>query len=347
MRCLALRLCLVAALAGGGPADGSPADAQDAAQWALYRSRFVTDDGRVVDTGNQRVSHTEGQGFALLFAEAFGDRETFDRLWEWTRTHLQRPDSALFAWRWDPADPKNPVADPNNASDGDILIAWALARAGETWREPHYRDEARRIVTDIRARLLSAVARRLVLLPGRDGFVRDDGSAILNPSYYVYPALPAFDRLVPSYEWDRLRQDGLGLLDKARFGKWRLPSDWVSLDPGGAVKPAPDFPPRFGFDAVRVPLYLIWAGLATPELLAAYLDFWGSFGDGPVAAWTDLADNATAPYPASTGVQAIVRLARADHGGEAAPLPEIGDQDDYYAASLALLARLAQHERTR
>jgi endoglucanase len=42
----------------------------------------------------------------------------------WTERTLLRGDVALFAWRYDPRAP-NPVADTNNASDGDMLIAWA------------------------------------------------------------------------------------------------------------------------------------------------------------------------------------------------------------------------------
>ena len=38
--------------------------------WESYKSRFMMADGRIVDTGNGNVSHTEGQGFAMLLAVA-------------------------------------------------------------------------------------------------------------------------------------------------------------------------------------------------------------------------------------------------------------------------------------
>ncbi|VTN12488.1 Endoglucanase precursor [Raoultella terrigena] len=38
--------------------------------WESYKSRFMMADGRIVDTGNGSVSHTEGQGFAMLLAVA-------------------------------------------------------------------------------------------------------------------------------------------------------------------------------------------------------------------------------------------------------------------------------------
>jgi endoglucanase len=316
-------------------------DATLAGEWLKYRDRFVADDGRVYDTGNKGVSHTEGQGWAMLFAEAFDDRASFDRIWHWTRDTLQSPDSALFAWRWDPND-KNPIADTNNATDGDMLIAWALERASHRWHVADYYDAAHRIAVDIREKLITSVAGRLVLLPGIDGFVRKDGAVIVNPSYYIYPALADFPRLDGSAEWGRLRRDGLAILAKAGFGEWDLPADWVVVDKTGGVVPYAQLPPRFGFDAIRIPLYLIWGREATSQRLAALLKFWNGFADKPVPAWIDVTSGATAPFPAPSGFQAVIDLTRSRFHAKAPPLPQISDNDDYYSASLILLSGLAR-----
>jgi endoglucanase len=340
MRSIFVFLVMLVAFAAPARAGGPPF----ADQWGVYRDRFVTGDGRVIDTGNKSVSHTEGQGWAMLFAVTADDRASFDNIWGWTEAHLAQPDTALFAWRWDPTDSKNPVADTNNASDGDTLIAWALIRAAERWHEPKYRAAARRIAADLRDRMLAAVAHRLVLLPGRDGFIRDDGSIVINPSYYIYPAFKDLDRTAPGYQWRRLRTDGLALLDKAQFGQWHLPCDWVSVEPDGGVVPAPGFPPQFGFAAIRVPLYLIWSRKATAPRLAPYLDFWSSFADKPIAAWADVSDGKVAPFAAPSGMQAVIQLVREWGHPNPTPLPVIGDDDDYYSASLILLSRIARAE---
>jgi endoglucanase len=339
---LFLVLCALVATSHPGCADGG----LPATEWTKYRTRFVTDDGRVLDTGNKAVSHTEGQGWAMLFAEAHGDRAAFDKVWNWTRDNLQRHDNALFCWRWDPAD-KAPVTDSNNASDGDILIGWALIRAARRWNEPGYLEAAHGIVADIRSKLLYHWSNRLVLLPGSDGFQSEDGITVVNPSYYIYPAIKDFARIMPAPEWQRLRRDGLSLLSEARFGRWRLTPDWVDLAGTGSVAPATKFPARFGFDAIRVPLYLMWAGDATAERLASYLDFWNDFGGKPIPAWTDVKDNSVAPYAVPTGFEAIIQLARAFRHPKDAELPTIADNDDYYSASLTLLARVAQREMVR
>jgi len=339
---LCVALCALIAASSLGRADID----LSAVEWAKYRSRFVTDEGRVLDTGNKEVSHTEGQGWAMLFAEAHGDRAAFDKVWNWTRDNLQRRDNALFSWRWDPSG-KERVADGNNASDGDILIGWALIRAGRRWNDPDYSRAAHRIVADVRSKLLYHSPTRLVLLPGCDGFLSEDGTTVVNPSYYIYPALKDFARVMPTPEWQRLRRDGLALLEEARFGRWRLTPDWIDLAGAGNVRPATKFPARFGYDAIRIPLYLMWAGDATAERLASYLDFWNDFSGRPIPAWVDVKDNSVAPYAGSTGFEAIISLARSFRRPKDAALPTIGDKDDYYSASLTMLARLAQHEMIR
>lgn len=313
-------------------------------QWVKYRARFIADDGRVRDTANKEISHTEGQGSAMLFAQAFDDRATFDRVWRWTQDKLRRPDSALFAWRWDPNNQSDPVSDTNNASDGDILIAWSLSLAANRWHDRDYAREARRILAEIRGKLIDRIDGNLVLMPGTDGFKFKDGSVMVNPSYYIYPAFREFSRVDPSPIWPRLRRDGLALLARARFGQWGLTTDWVTLSGNGRVSPAANLPPRFGFDAIRIPLYLVWGGAGTPQLLSAERNYWGAFADieKPIPAWVDVTNGSVAPFPAPTGFQAIIQLVQPHHDLKAAPLPEIGDKDDYYSASLTLLAGLAR-----
>src|ERR1700722_2679385 len=259
--CLGFAIAVLALLPAARTA--SAQEAPLTGEWAKYRDRFITEDGRVRDTGNRAVSHTEGQGWAMLFAEAFDDRASFDRIWKWTQQRLQRHDSALFSWRWDPDNEQNPVADPNNASDGDILIAWALARAARHWRSVPYRREARRILADIRGKLIEKIGGRLVLIPGAEGFKTKDGAWIVNLSYYIYPAFEEFRYIDPAPQWARLQRDGLALLAKARFGQWALTPDWVTLGERGQVSSETGLPPRFGFDAIRIPLYLVWGREAT------------------------------------------------------------------------------------
>jgi endoglucanase len=311
--------------------------------WSDFRERFVGVDGRVIDTGSGGVSHSEGQGWSMLFAEANDDRASFDRIWKWTREHLELDDSALFAWRWNPA-AETPVDDPNNSTDADLTIAWALERAARRWHEPAYGEASQRIRDAIRRQLLRIRDGRYVLLPGRRGFERDAG-LVLNPSYLVVPALRAFAHLEPEHEWDRVLADGLELLRDARFGRHGLAPDWLLLASDGRLAPAPGWPPRFGFDAVRVPLYLVWGAITDADQLAPYRNYWSCAGEScarPVPAWVDLATGESAEFSASEGVRAVRSLVLGDPGA----IPQRADKGaDYYSSALLLLARIALAER--
>jgi endoglucanase len=343
------RRALPAALAAAWPASSGPAWSKGTdrtRQWLDYKARFLEPSGRIVDTGNGRVSHTEGQGWALLFAAAFDDRPAFDRVLAWTRQTLRRRTDLLFSWRYRPgAHPA--VDDPNNATDGDLYIAWALLRAGERWGDRTLHVAGTALARDILGLLRREVAGRAVLLPGVQGF--ETGAELtLNPSYLVFPAYAALARATADPRWGRLAADGLDLLRKARFGRWGLPPDWLTVRRAdGALALPARWPPRFSFDAVRVPLLLAWGGYGREPAVAAAAGFWGDPARADLPAWTDLVSNALAPFSASEGVRGIASLAAAvTVPGPARPvaLREVRAASDYYSASLLLLARLAAEE---
>ena len=299
-----------------------------AAAWSAFKGTFVQADGRVVDTGNNGISHSEGQGYGMVLAARAGDRKAFDAIFAWTEKTLARPNDALFFWRYDPR-AATPLNDPNNATDGDMLIAWGLMEAAARWKERHLSERAAAIRAALHDTMLLQVAGEVYLLPGGTGFTRD-GHVTLNPAYYVWPALQRFRAVDGAARWDPVMRGGTTLLARARFGPQALPTDWVDVAADGSMAPAADRPPRFGFDAIRVPLYLSLVGRSGQADNIAR--FWKSYGTRPIPAWIDVRSGETAPYPLSPGGMAVVHrlLGRT----LAAPAP----QSDYYAAVLQALA---------
>jgi len=331
------------ALACGACISSAPVSDEE---WGLYKQRYISPEGRVIDTGNVDVSHSEGQGIGLLLSVHHKDRAAFDKIWQWTRTNLQTRKDRLFSWKWVPSAAGGSTADPNNATDGDLFIAWALYRAGRQWNEASYLEAAREISREIRAKLLHQSPYGLLLLPGEQGFVKE-GQVTVNLSYWVFPALQDFNQLDPAPEWGQLIESGLKLLQTGRFGRWQLPSDWLRL----ADKPeiAPDFKPRFGYDAIRIPLYLIWAKLDNPDNLKPFEDFWGYFKSAPfVPAWCNLTDDSVDSYNASPGIQAIISLASLPGSARAENhellRPKLSPDQAYYSASLLFLTKMAALE---
>ncbi|HUZ67786.1 MAG TPA: glycosyl hydrolase family 8 [Beijerinckiaceae bacterium] len=312
--------------------------------WRWYVSRFVTAEGRVVDTGNGDISHSEGQGYGMLLAVAFGDRRSFDRIWNWTRANLMVRDDELIAWRWDP-NQRPPVADVNDASDGDLLIAWALTEAAEYWNSMPYRFAARRIAVDIGRKLvIFRPGKSMLLLPAISGFVQNDGKGfIVNPSYWVFPALARLPLVAPEIDWSGLAQGGLDLLDKARFGASDLPSDWVSVGNGPAA-PAVGFPPTFAYNSIRIPLYMAWAGIGERSQYQPFVNWAARPGGLQIV---DVSTGRGAAAFSESGYRAPVALLRCVTSGAPFPTELRFPQgaENYYPATLHLLALVAAQMR--
>lgn len=335
---LGRRQALLGSLGLAALPSGAPAQPRSN-PWERYKAQFLERDGRIVDTENGRVSHSEGQAWAMLLAVRHDDRAAFNLILGWTRRNLAIRADRLLAWRYNPA-LSSPVLDQNCATDGDLCYAWALLDAARRWQAPAYRDLAQGVATDILRFAARQLDGRMILLPGAWGF-EHAGHIIVNPSHYVFPALEALAGAFPRPEWRALIQEGERIAGEALFGRWKLPTDWVMLRRrGGAFQPEPQRGLRFGPDAVRVPLFLAWSGRWEAAALRNAERFWADPHHPYTPAWVEVMQDRISPFPATTGTLAIERLVTRH-----APIPSQPDHaDGYYDASLFLLAQAAQRE---
>lgn len=314
--------------------------------WMAYKKRFIAEQGRVIDTANDHVSHSEGQGYAMLLAVAANDRATFDRLWGWTRANLMVRNDELVAWRFDPQH-RPAVGDMNNASDGDLLIAWALAEAAEYWDDLPLRMAARRIAVELsRKVVLFKTKMGALLLPAVAGFNASDRSdgPVVNLSYYVFPAFARLDSVAPEVDWAGLTQTGLDLLEAARPTPQTLPADWIALE-GWRARPAEGFAPEFAYNAVRIPLYLAWAGVGERAHYAPFLAWAQRAKEAPPI--VDVASGKDVGQFGGGGIASIAALVSCvvDGGKLPADFAAPRANEDYYPATLHLLALLAAQMR--
>lgn len=260
---LAGLLALLPPMAAGADAQGGSVKA---GEWDQYKARFLDSGGRIIDDANGNVSHSEGQGYGLLLAVLAENPADFALIWSFTRRELLLRDDGLAAWKWSATETPH-IIDINNATDGDILIAYALALAGERWKRQDYLQAASRIAKAILDNTLLDHGGRTLLLPGVTGFGttdRPDGP-VVNPSYWIFEAFPALDRVAPSPRWKALSDDGLALINALQSGPRKMPADWVSLRT--MPKPAQGFPAEFGYNALRIPLYLARADMGGRDLM--------------------------------------------------------------------------------
>ncbi len=266
------RLCALAlaGLALVSTSVGAVAGSITSEEWNAYKDKFVEPSGRVVDTANNNISHSEGQGYGLLLAYLSENRGDFDTIWAFTRTEMLLRDDGLAVWRWDPAATPH-VTDTNNATDGDLLIAYAAALAGRDWQRPDLLAAATTIASALAEGGVETIAGSVLLKPGNTGFGagdRPDGP-VVNPSYWVFEALPVMAALAPDGPWDGLAESGRALIATSmKIGPSQLPPDWVSLK--AVPTPADGFPQEFGYNAIRIPLYLIRAGMRDRAMLDAF-----------------------------------------------------------------------------
>lgn len=310
--------------------------------WAAYKQRFLDESGRIVDDANANISHSEGQGYGMLLAYFADARPDFDLIWSFTRKELVVRDDQLAVWKWNPDDQPH-VKDVNNASDGDVLIAYALALAGRGWHDQAMLDAASEMIRAIGKAVVVDSGGRIILLPGASGFSaaeRPDGP-VVNLSYWVFEAFPIFAELDPSTPWARLSDDGLALIAQARFGPRRLPPDWLSL--GTIPRPAKGFPAEFGYNAIRIPLYMVRAGvdLQMARDIAGAMTFDGAPGTA------DLEDGRMLSKLQDPGYAIIPALASCATGDAAVPPALLSFTPTLYYPStlhLLVLAHLAGND---
>jgi endoglucanase len=325
----------IAAAAGfGAPRTAPPVGAARAplpTVWRAFRRRFVTADGRVLDDDGS--THSEALGTALLGAVAASDGERFAQVWAFA-SRLQR-DDGLISWRWQQG---GRIIDANNATDGDLYIAWALARAVQAF-DPAYGIEARRVARAIRIHCVRDTRYGPVLVPGRSGFDRS-AYVVANPSYWVFPAFGELQAIDPHPQWRRVEHTALNLLAESGHGRYGLAPDWLEVDE--SVRPWRERPARFGYEAIRVPLFLYWAQHTSHPQLAAFARYAAVPG---FAAWIALDSDERAVERAPAGFEAIARLARSLPGPTRVSIPHL--DSSYYSSSLSLMAAIANDDTTR
>ena len=313
----------------------------DSPLWSEWSRRFLDPSGRVVDTGAKGASHSEGQGYGMLLAVAAGDRPAFDRIWGWTRANLGVRADKLLAWRWDPV--SGAVSDRNNATDGDILVAWALAEAADLWKSPDYAEAGAEIAADIeRYLVVEAAGVGTVLLPAAFGFTRSDqpDGPVVNLSYWIFPAFARLNQLAPDPDWERVRRSGLTILDALQSPAPARVSNWTAVG-DGKVAPARRFPEKAGYDAARIPLYLAFSARDNVERLGRFASMFPPGARGlPIA---NLRTGETEEVATGRGYRALAALRACAVAGQpfSREFYSLGQNDAYYPATLHMLSVIA------
>ncbi|PCI48073.1 MAG: cellulase [Moraxellaceae bacterium] len=231
--------------------------------WQQFKQNFITSEGRVVDPSSEAmVTTSEGQSYGLFFALVDNDPNTFQRLLNWTHTHLARGDLSrhLPAWKWGKdAQGQWRVLDRNSASDSDLWIAYNLLEAGRLWGIKQYTVEgvllAQRI---LREETVFADQLGRVLLPASRGFEVGIEEWRLNPSYLPIQLIRRLAEIEIAPGWQAMIAPAVEIVLAASPNGYS--ADWVNYSASKGFYFDADAVGSYG--AIRV---YLWAGMLDQE----------------------------------------------------------------------------------
>jgi endoglucanase len=231
-----------------------------------FLKNYVEADGRVVrrDEGGDVVS--EGQAYGMLIAVALDDQARFRSIWQWTKSHLRRPDG-LLSWRWVDGN----VTDANSAADADLDAARALLLAGRQFHVPDlYADGEHLGAQSLQFETVplgtATAPPSDVAPPGK--WVTGSGRVIvagnwatsapsaLNAGYFNPRANQELFEESADQQWQDISRTEQ-ILGWQLAGNGLLPPDWALVNQAGYAMPSgppAGGQPASGLDAARLPI---------------------------------------------------------------------------------------------
>jgi endoglucanase len=290
-----------------------------------FLSGYVRE-GRVVRTDQGGDTVSEGQAYAMLVAVGVGDRATFTAVWDWTRTHLLRPDG-LISWRFT----GDAVADPSSAADADLDAARALVLAGTAFADPGLTAQGIALGAAVLDHETVVTQRGRILLAGQ--WAGTDPYAY-NPSYASPAAAAVLLRASGDPRWTELNA-GTEAVTAALLTTAALPPDWAQVHGDGRVEAMPGVAGRgesvrYGYDAARTPVRLAESCDPAGRALAARMN-------APLAGAGSAAELDLGGTPLREGDSVVAAV------GHAATAAAAGDTD---GAQRALTEADALHQRS-
>lgn len=229
--------------------------------WDSFKSANIDKSYRVIDYSDERaITTSEGQSYAMFFALVADDRETFDKLLEWTEKNLAKGDITknLPSWLWGKTNQGWGIIDSNNATDSDLWIAYDLLEAARIWNVPEYAAKAHAMMELLKHDVRDVPNLGKVMLPGGRGFDHPT-HVTLNPSYYPVFILRRLGLEDPY--WKSVAEGTVRAL--VRTAPAGFSPDWAKIDKTGKlIAPEGDDYVLGSYNSIRV---YLWTGMLSPE----------------------------------------------------------------------------------
>lgn len=225
--------------------------------WQWYKDHFISDIGQVTDTSAGGITTSEGQSYAMLRAIWMNDRDTFHKVWSWTKENTQGSfGTPLFAWKTQGRGNEFRIVDESSASDADVDIALALLFAAKKWENDVYLYEAQTIMNAVWEYETAELPNGRILLAGN--WVKDDPTYTINPSYFAPYAFRIFAKVQPNKGWEKLVDGTYNMIDTCSLqSAGNVAPDWCFIDHSGKLSNDKTQTGlnnnRYSYDAQRLP----------------------------------------------------------------------------------------------
>ena len=212
---------------------------------------------------------SEGMSYGMMIAVQMGLQAEFDKLWKFSKTHMQYPaDTATTAWkhyfRWQGTVSGSTVtfgATTVPAPDGDEYFAAALYLADQRWKSAgavNYKQEADNIASamlhnaagaDSRYPIIHATQNMVVFVP------YGNSNGFTDPSYHLpgfYELFAAYGPAADSAKWKTVASTSRTYLATSAHATTGLHPDYATFAGAPTTGSAGDGHDQFKYDAWRV-----------------------------------------------------------------------------------------------
>lgn len=219
------------------------------------------------------TSLVEAQGFAMVAVAYMGDKETFDKLYEYYKLKLTSEGCGLMGWK----NNCGGFVDRGSATDGDIDVACALVVATWQWPDGGYKEKAKSTIDNLRKRMITTCSGKLTVYPGCGGGSPWGGCNETDISYYTPAFFRHFADISGDESWKKLADDTQLIRDAAANSNTGLVPDWQSVDGRAGAGSRKGY---YSFDAIRSPykqtMDYLWHGTKAAGDWAKKISTWAN-----------------------------------------------------------------------
>lgn len=340
LKLLVIIIILGSMIAGAALTNGKNSDKykieKEYKSWKETYVVKVTDTtSRVINPQDNNVTVSEGIGYGLLFSAAMKDKDTFDNLYNYMKSHLDK--NGLMHWK---IDSNGSVIGQGSASDADEDMAYALLLAYKTWNERTYLDEGKNLIELIAKYEINS---EHIVLPG-DSW---GNNYPINPSYIAPLYYYKFAEVSGKEFWSNVANNNIDFLYANMNPETGFLPDWINYS--GSAQEGTN---TFGYDAVRVPIRLLQFYNETKNskcqnILQTQYNFVSNVGADNLVASYSISGSPKVSYINSTYLSSFAASSYINNESDFSKkiirkLNESQD-NDYYGSSLKLWITLIIH----